>query len=759
MSQGLGRRQLKSLKTAFAWIELPAIFIAYFCVLIYFLIFKFSALLLIAVVLSWLVLIWQNGLKIGLKLFLILLLFAGICGGIRYQENKAFVRESPVTQVTPILDTITVNGDQLSFRGKSGKNIYQVYYQLTSEKEQTYFKTLDQGVRLDVSGEIKSAEKQRNFNGFDYQDYLKTQNIYRILTIDRIKTITKTKEWSLARLRRQAILFTETHFPRPMSAYMTGLLFGYLGKDFDEMGSIYSSLGIMHLFALSGMQVGFFIDFLRRLLLRFGIRQDYVAWLQIPISIVYAGMTGFSVSVIRSLIQKMLANFGVKGLDNFSLTLLCLFIVMPKFLLTTGGTLSLLFAFIIAMFGRRFEQMSHVKALLAESLVLSFSVLPLLMLYFHSFQPLSMLLTFVFSFLFDVLFLPGLSLIFLLAMVTGFSLTQVNFLFQWLESLIKLTDSWCHYPLVLGKPTALVFLLMLILTGFLLDTWSIRKARYGLLLSLSCLFFLTKNPPNPSLTLVDIGQGDSIFLQDSFNRHTILIDTGGKIGFSAAEKWRERLTNPTVDKTLIPFLKSQGVGQIETLVLTHTDADHTGDLLALVDQIQVKTILVSEGSLTNPKFVKSLKATHAKIEVARVGQRLKIFDSYLQVLSPWISGDGKNDDSIVLYGKLFETKFLFTGDLEEAGEAKLLAKYPNLSVDVLKAGHHGSKTSSSDTFIKQIQPKIGLISCGQNNRYGHPNIETLETFKQYGVKTLRTDQLGAIKFEKNSKTWHISTVK
>ncbi|GHU39385.1 hypothetical protein FACS1894192_12700 [Bacilli bacterium] len=184
-----------------------------------------------------------------------------------------------------------------------------------------------------------------------------------------------------------------------------------------------------------------------------------------------------------------------------------------------------------------------------------------------------------------------------------------------------------------------------------------------------------------------------------------------------------------------------------------------GDLLAVIDQIKVKKILISQGSLGNAKFIELLKQTQAKIQVAQVGQRLKIFDRYLEVLSSLTQGDGKNNDSIVLYGNLYETKFLFTGDLEEAGERELLAHYPSLEVDVLKAGHHGSKTSSSEPFIKAIRPKVGLISCGQDNRYGHPNLETLTTFQKYGVQTLRTDESGAIKLEKNGKSWHISTVK
>lgn len=759
MSLVLGRKRLKNLEKILQWIDLPPIFIVYFSVIIYYTIFRFSYLILVYLVVSLLALIWHNGIRACLKLSLILLIFTGICMVIMKQETTDFARETKVAEVSPILDTIQVDGDQVSFRGKSGKQIYQIYYKVTTEQEQQYFMTISQPVVLSVSGQLEQASQKRNFNGFDYQTYLKTQNIYRVLTIDHIISIKPRQSWHLTILRRKAILFCEQNFPRPMSSYMTGLLFGHLGKDFDEMGSIYTSLGIMHLFALSGMQVSFFVDFLRKGLFRLGFRRDIVNLFQIPFSVFYAGMTGFSISVIRSLIQKVLANFGIKHLDNFSLTLFLLFLFMPKFFLTTGGTLSLLFAFVISMFGERFEKLPKYRKLLAESLTLSLSVLPLLMLYFHNFQPFSIFLTFVFSFLFDVLFLPGLSLIFLLAMATGIMLTQINIIFQWLEGLIKLVDSWYHYPLILGKPTTFVFLAMLVVIGFLIDQWRNQKVRYSLLLILLSLFFVTKNPPIPSITMVDIGQGDSIFLQDQFNRRNILIDTGGRVQFGARKKWQERTSSAMADKTLIPYLKSLGVSEIDTLVVTHTDEDHMGDLLAVVNQIKVKNILTSEGSLNHTKFIKLLKKTGANIMVAHAGQRLKIFDRYLEVLYPLTPGDGKNNDSIVLYGELYGKNFLFTGDLEEPGERALLAHYPSLTVDVLKVGHHGSKTSSSEPFIKAINPSIALISCGLDNRYGHPNTETLTTFRTYGIQTFRTDESGAIKFEKNSKSWHISTVK
>ena len=212
--------------------------------------------------------------------------------------------------------------DSLSFRGKSDGRIFQVYYKLQSENEKEQFQALTDLHEIELEGKLSEPEGQRNFGGFDYQAYLKTQGIYQTLNIKKIQSLQKVGSWdigeNLSSLRRKAVVWIKTHFPDPMRNYMTGLLLGHLDTDFEEMNELYSSLGIIHLFALSGMQVGFFMDSFKKLLLRLGLTQEKLKWLTYPFSLIYAGLTGFSASVIRSLLQKLLAQHGVKGLDNFA---------------------------------------------------------------------------------------------------------------------------------------------------------------------------------------------------------------------------------------------------------------------------------------------------------------------------------------------------------------------------------------------------------------------------------------------------------
>ena len=662
-----------------------------------------------------------------------------------------------VERIRILPDTIKVNGDSLSFRGKSDGRIFQVYYKLQSEEEKEAFQALTDLHEIGLEGKLSEPDGQRNFGGFDYQAYLKTQGIYQTLTIKKIQSLQKVGSWdigeNLSSLRRKAVVWIKTHFPDPMRNYMTGLLLGHLDTDFEEMNELYSSLGIIHLFALSGMQVGFFMDVFKKLLLRLGLTQEKLKWMTYPFSLIYAGLTGFSASVIRSLLQKLLAQHGVKGLDNFALTVLVLFIIMPNFFLTAGGVLSCAYAFILTMTSKEGEGL---KAIARESLVISLGILPILSFYFAEFQPWSILLTFVFSFLFDLVFLPLLSILFALSFL--YPVIQLNFIFEWLESIIRLVSQVASRPLVFGQPNAWLLILLLISLALVYDLRKNIKRLAVLSLLITGLFFLTKYPLENEITMLDVGQGESIFLRDVTGK-TILIDVGGKAeSDKKIEKWQEKTTTSNAQRTLIPYLKSRGVAKIDQLILTNMDKEHVGDLLEVTKVFHVGEILVSKGSLKQKEFVTELQATQTKVRSVTAGENLPIFGSQLEVLSPSKIGDGDHEDSLVLYGKLLDKNFLFTENLEEKGEKELLRQYPDLEVDVLKASQHGSKKSSSSDFLEKLKPEFTLISVGKNNRTKLPHQETLTRLEGINSKVYRTDQQGAIRF-KGWNSWKIESVR
>jgi len=743
------------------WIKnfpIPLIYLSFLLLWLYYAILGASYLSLLGFVFLLVCLFFQFSWKSASKVLAICGVFGFWFLFQTWQQTQAsqYLVDS-VERVRILPDTIKVNGDSLSFRGKADGRTFQVYYKLQSEEEKEQFQALTDLYEIELEGKLSEPEGQRNFGGFDYQTYLKTQGIYQTLTIKSIQSLKQVSSWdigeSLSSLRRKAIVWIKSHFPDPMRNYMTGLLFGHLDTDFEEMNELYSSLGIIHLFALSGMQVGFFMDGFKKLLLRLGLTQEKLKWLTYPFSLIYAGLTGFSASVIRSLLQKLLAQHGVKGLDNFALTVLVLFIIMPNFFLTAGGVLSCAYAFILTMTSKEGEGL---KAVARESLVISLGILPILSFYFAEFQPWSILLTLVFSFLFDVVFLPLLSILFILSFV--YPVTQFNFVFEWLENIIRLISQLASRPLVFGQPNAWLLILLLVSLALVYDMRKNIKRLAGFSLFIVGLFFLTKHPLENEITMLDVGQGESIFLRDVTGK-TILIDVGGKAEpDKKVEDWQEKSATSNAQRTLIPYLKSRGVDKIDQLILTNTEKEHVGDLLEVIKAFHVGEILVSKGSLTQKEFVAELEASQNKVRSMAAGENLPIFGSYLEVLSPRQIRDGNRDDSLILYGKLLDKHFLFTGNLEEKREKDLLKQYPDLDVDVLKASQHGAKTSSNPTFLEKIKPEITLISVGKNNLAKLPHQETLTRMESIKSKIYRTDQQGAIRF-KGWNSWQIESVR
>ena len=743
------------------WIKnfpIPLIYLSFLLLWLYYAIFGASYLALLGFVFLLVCLFFQFPWKSASRVLAICGLFGFWFLFQTWQQTQASQDlVAYVEKVRIFPDTIKVNGDSLSFRGKADGRTFQVYYKLQSEEEKEHFQALTDLYEIELEGKLSEPEGQRNFGGFDYQAYLKTQGIYQTLTIKSIQSMKKVSSWdigeNLSSLRRKAIVWIKTHFPDPMRNYMTGLLLGHLDTDFEEMNELYSSLGIIHLFALSGMQVGFFMDAFKKLLLRLGFTQEKLKWLTYPFSLIYAGLTGFSASVIRSLLQKLLAQHGYKGLDNFALTVLVLFIIMPNFFLTAGGVLSCAYAFILTMTSKEGD---GIKAVARESLVISLGILPILSFYFAEFQPWSILLTFVFSFLFDLVFLPLLSILFILSFV--YPVTQFNFVFEYLENLIRLVSQLASRPLVFGQPNAWLLILLLISLAILYDFRKNIKRVVGFSLFIVGLFFLTKHPLENEITMLDVGQGESIFLRDVTGK-TILIDVGGKAeSDKKIQAWQQKSTTSNAQRTLIPYLKSRGVDKIDQLILTNTEKEHVGDLLEVTKAFHVGEILVSKGSLTQKEFVAELQATQTKVCSVTAGENLPIFGGYLEVLSPRKIGEADSYDSLVLYGKLLDKHFLFSGNLKEKGEKELLKQYPNLEVDVLKAGQHGSNASSNPVFLEKLNPELSLISVGKNNRAKLPHQETLTRLEAIKSKIYRTDQNGAIRF-KGWNSWRIESVR
>ena len=729
-------------------IPIPKIYLSFLLLWLYYAIFSASVLALLGFVFLLFCLFFQFPWRTVTKVLLICGLFASWFLFQKWQQEAASRNlVASVNTVRILPDTIKVNGDSLSFRGKADGRLYQVYYKLQSEAEKEKFQDLSDLHEMVVKGKLASPQGASNFAGFDYRNYLKTQGIYQTLTISEIVESRKISSWdigeNLSSLRRKAVVWIKRNFPAPMNNYMTGLLLGHLDTDFEEMNELYSSLGIIHLFALSGMQVGFFMDAFKKLLLRLGLTQEMFKWIAYPFSLVYAGLTGFSASVIRSLLQKLLAQHGFKSLDNFALTVLVLFIVMPNFFLTAGGVLSCAYAFILTMTG---EEVEGIKGLVRESFIISLGILPILSFYFSEFQPWSILLTFAFSFLFDMVFLPLLSILFCLSFI--YPITQFNFLFEWLENIIRYISQLSTRPLVFGQPSLWVLVSLLMSLALVYDYRKNLKKIPIIVLFVLALFLGTKHPLENEITVLDMEQGQSIFLRDMTGK-TILLDVGEKSERDKKEAWQERLSSSNAKRSLIPYLKSRGVAKIDQLVLTTSEPKQLDHVLEMSKSFELEEILVSEETLSKREFMDKLKKSKIKVATIKTGQQLFIFGSSLEAFT---SQNGDKKDSMVLYGKLLNQTFLVTGNLEE----KFLTKsYPKLQADIVITHQQASKKKTDVEVFKNLQPKTTVISVDKKKKFKEKNEESNQ---ELGNSIYKTDQKGAIRF-KGWSTWRIETVR
>ena len=732
------------------WISrlpIPKIYLSFLLLWLYYAIFSASFLALLGFVFLLLCLFFQFPWKTVVKVLFVCGLFGSwfIFQKWQQEETSQHLVDS-VNTVRILPDTIKVNGDSLSFRGKANGRLFQIYYKLQSEAEKKKFQDLSELHELVVKGKLAIPQGASNFAGFDYRNYLKTQGIYQTLTISEIVELRKTSSLdigeNLSSLRRKAVVWIKRNFPDPMRNYMTGLLLGHLDTDFEEMNELYSSLGIIHLFALSGMQVGFFMDAFKKLLLRLGLTQEKFKWLAYPLSLVYAGLTGFSASVIRSLLQKLLAQHGFKSLDNFALTILILFLIMPNFFLTAGGVLSCAYAFILTMTG---EEIEGIRGLVRESCIISLGILPILSFYFSEFQPWSILMTFVFSFLFDIVLLPLLSIVFCLSMI--YPITQFNFLFEWLENIIRYVSHLSTRPFVFGQPSLWVLAFLLISLAIVYDYRKNLKKAPLLILFIVLLFLVTKHPLENEITVLDMEQGRSIFLRDMTGK-TILFDVGEKSEVEKKEAWQEKVTSSVAKRSLIPYLKSRGVAKIDQLVLTESDPKQLDHLLEISKAFNLGEILVTEETLSKREFMDQLKESNLKVRPIKTGERLFIFGSSLEVIE---NQNRDSKDSIAMYGKLLNQTFLVTGNIEENF---LTSYYSKLQADVVITHQQSSKKKTDVEALKALQPKISVISVDKK-RF---KVKNGEINQELGNSIYKTDKKGAIRF-KGWSAWQIETVR
>ncbi|WP_066070165.1 ComEC/Rec2 family competence protein [Neobacillus soli] len=243
---------------------------------------------------------------------------------------------------------------------------------------------------------------------------------------------------------------------------------------------------------------------------------------------------------------------------------------------------------------------------------------------------------------------------------------------------------------------------------------------------------------------LDVGQGDSIYIKTP-NGDDILID-GGK--------------NDRGDD-VVAFLHKYHVDDIEVMIATHPDADHIGGLDTVLENMTVKSVYmpkVTHTTKTFEDFLVAVKNEGLKLKEAKGGVSLGLPGVDAHFVSPVSSyGEDLNSSSAVLRITNGENNFLFTGDATMEAEKDMIASGQDIQADVLKLGHHGANTSTSEAFLSQVKPKFAIVSAGKDNQYGHPTAEILQRMQEHNIKVFRTAQQGTIIATSNGKTITFNT--
>ncbi|ELC8346717.1 MBL fold metallo-hydrolase [Clostridium perfringens] len=242
------------------------------------------------------------------------------------------------------------------------------------------------------------------------------------------------------------------------------------------------------------------------------------------------------------------------------------------------------------------------------------------------------------------------------------------------------------------------------------------------------------------ISYMDVGQGDAAYIK--VNGNDILIDAGPRSN----------------SKELLEQLKAKNIDDFELVIATHPHEDHIGGMVDVFKEYEVKAFYspkITHTTKTYENLVKAVKDEGLKTKELKGGMVIDLGEgAKFEVFTPQKSEyEELNDYSPIMKLSFGDTSYLFTGDAEKLAEEEALAKYKNsLDSDVIKFGHHGSSSSSSNAFIEAVSPKYGIISCAKDNKYGHPHRETLDIIKKYNIKAFRTDTDGEIILTSDGKS-------
>ena len=618
-----------------------------------------------------------------------------------------------------VITDISINDDNVSFILKGKEKIRCVYY----GNDINIYDYLGKKVR--VNGKSMPIYNNTIPNTFNYKKYLYNQRIYLNYQVRKIEVLKDANPFfKIKKLIYQRIDKITANNDLDKT-YLNLFILG--NKDYlsDEVKDTYRVNGIMHLFAISGMHISLFIYLLNKLLKSFKFKKGLI----ILFLFFYSFLVRFTASVLRVCLfyfLKYLLQYGKIDIDNQKILLLSLTIILllePFMIYDIGLLYSYLITFGLILFKEKITG-NYLEKIFKISLIALIVSLPLTINMNYEINFLSIFL--------NLLFVPLVSfIIFPLSIMSFICPIILPILRLFLNILENLNILFYSIRLCLTIPKMPFILIGL----YYLVIWIMfnHHKYFGVLVLIFIIFLdilLPKIDSNYSVYYLDVGQGDSALLVSPYKEEVIMIDTGGTYK-----------DDYHVSKNTMTFLKSLGINKIDLLIISHGDADHAKETLYLLDNFKINNIMLNHNKDNDlEKMIRKSGKVNDKYQS-------KYFS--FQNINDYLSDD-ENYSSIITYLKIYQYYFLFLGDIPKVVEENLITDY-NLQGNFLKLAHHGSKTSSSEEFLKNFKINLAIISSGRNNVYHHPSKETIENLEKLNIKYLNTQTSGTIllKLRKN----------
>ena len=636
------------------------------------------------------------------------------------------------------INNYIIDGNKLSI---DFNNFKGTYYFETKDEINLFKKNYNLGDTIEVNGTLEKPNDNTIPNTFNYKKYLYHKRIEYILKINNLRKVKNNKNIPI-KIKNYILKRIENI---KNNKYLYAFILGKSSYIDIENYNNYKTNGVTHLFALSGLHVSLFSSIVLYILNKLKLNEKVTFTITSIFLITFSFIASFTPSILRATIFFILSSvnkiyyFFIKPKNLLYLTFVILIIINPFYIFDTGFILSFTITYFILLMNEKITIEGNIKSILIVSMLSFLSSLPIIINLSYEiniigfinnifFIPLVTNIIFPFSLI--VVLIPKLSFIL-------FILTRV------MEKVSAFSSNIFNITLYFQRLSYIeifIYYALLIL--------SIKKNKKVLILLLIFVFILYIKPnfnKNTYVYFIDVGQGDSALIITENNK-SILIDTGGKLSYKT-ESWKQKNKEYNLmSSSIIPFFKSIGLKKIDYLLITHGDADHAGYALELLDNFKIINKYTNKGrknTLEKKLNINSLEKDYLKID------NIEIYSLNNNIYN------NENKDSLVLLIKIYNKNFLFMADADKEVEKSIIEKYNLKDIDFLKVGHHGSKTSTDVSFINKINPKYSIISVGKNNKFGHPNIETLEVLKNR--KTLRTDKSGTIRITINKNEFIINT--